>query len=223
MTPTFQFTHPGKGATAPPTACALSRSRFNSRTLGRVRPSLPHSFFYPHWFQFTHPGKGATQGGRCKHRHHASFNSRTLGRVRRSGGYRHRGVASFNSRTLGRVRLLAGALHWSDAGVSIHAPWEGCDLGLDANNELDKSFNSRTLGRVRLCAASSSLLCIPRFNSRTLGRVRPHTRRPTTLLGRFQFTHPGKGATLLLNGVELSVKVSIHAPWEGCDLCVGNA
>ena len=33
----------------------------------------------------------------------------------------------------------------------------------------------------------------------------------------FQFTHPGKGATLGLRvGAHLEV-VSIHAPWEGCD------
>ena len=37
---------------------------------------------------------------------------------------------------------------------------------------------------------------------------------------KFQFTHPGKGATtfdlLLLN----LPNVSIHAPWEGCDLAL---
>ena len=34
---------------------------------------------------------------------------------------------------------------------------------------------------------------------------------------QFQFTHPGKGATeRLLLGLRL-LDVSIHAPWEGCD------
>ena len=33
----------------------------------------------------------------------------------------------------------------------------------------------------------------------------------------FQFTHPGKGATLLFGGGVQCVEVSIHAPWEGCD------
>ena len=35
---------------------------------------------------------------------------------------------------------------------------------------------------------------------------------------KFQFTHPGKGATRIwLVYLGLSLTVSIHAPWEGCD------
>ena len=34
----------------------------------------------------------------------------------------------------------------------------------------------------------------------------------------FQFTHPGKGATPQLSPiVTIQLLVSIHAPWEGCD------
>ena len=33
----------------------------------------------------------------------------------------------------------------------------------------------------------------------------------------FQFTHPGKGATVLEPRIYDLIKVSIHAPWEGCD------
>ena len=33
----------------------------------------------------------------------------------------------------------------------------------------------------------------------------------------FQFTHPGKGATLSYPLSHQSRDVSIHAPWEGCD------
>ena len=36
-------------------------------------------------------------------------------------------------------------------------------------------------------------------------------------LDPFQFTHPGKGATYTHNGLVVSLRVSIHAPWEGCD------
>ena len=57
--------------------------------------------------------------------------------------------------------------------VSIHAPWEGCDCV------------NRTLSR-SVCG----------FNSRTLGRVRPEAGRFAFLASAFQFTHPGKGATL---------------------------
>ena len=79
-------------------------------------------------FQFTHPGKGATER---------------------------------------KVRIVDWSL------VSIHAPWEGCDLVL----------------------VSLVLLMQRCFNSRTLGRVRPVKIIVDFLIGKFQFTHPGKGAT----------------------------
>ena len=34
---------------------------------------------------------------------------------------------------------------------------------------------------------------------------------------KFQFTHPGKGATPSSITLYYTEKVSIHAPWEGCD------
>ena len=33
----------------------------------------------------------------------------------------------------------------------------------------------------------------------------------------FQFTHPGKGATMHNLSLNEEALVSIHAPWEGCD------
>ena len=36
-------------------------------------------------------------------------------------------------------------------------------------------------------------------------------------IASFQFTHPGKGATVEMRWECNSVEVSIHAPWEGCD------
>ena len=33
----------------------------------------------------------------------------------------------------------------------------------------------------------------------------------------FQFTHPGRGATGIPKGIDITGKVSIHAPREGCD------
>ena len=35
---------------------------------------------------------------------------------------------------------------------------------------------------------------------------------------KFQFTHPGRGATLIIREVHQVAIVSIHAPREGCDL-----
>ena len=78
--------------------------------------------------------------------------------------------------------------------VSIHAPWEGCDLLL-----LCQLF-------VRAC-----------FNSRTLGRVRHKFKGAPVADLKFQFTHPGKGATHYGVDVPRGRGVSIHAPWEGCD------
>ena len=170
----FQFTHPGKGATyrnyrrSPRVPC------FNSRTLGRVRrfaltnfpPETLFQFTHPgkgatvpdlallstNWFQFTHPGKGAT-GRRTAHSTTASsFNSRTLGRVRRGSSA---GAECFPPR------------------VSIHAPWEGCDVSFE------HKWGARS----------------DRFNSRTLGRVRPASWELGAECLEFQFTHPGKGAT----------------------------
>ena len=34
---------------------------------------------------------------------------------------------------------------------------------------------------------------------------------------KFQFTHPGRGATWVATGQGEMLKVSIHAPREGCD------
>ena len=78
--------------------------------------------------------------------------------------------------------------------VSIHAPWEGCDQHLFYCEDRTDSFNSRTLGRVRPLS-SVTFICA----------------------SMFQFTHPGKGATVHLIKPNTYIDVSIHAPWEGCD------
>ena len=100
-------------------------------------------------------------------------------------------------------------------------------------------FNSRTLGRVRLYISGYSQ-ALQGFNSRTLGRVRLWCRLLTNCYTKFQFTHPGKGATQIVATpnlshslfqfthpgkgatrtqphIDIEVRVSIHAPWEGCD------
>ena len=174
----FQFTHPGKGATltsrvarmlkrvsihAPWEGCDrpfVGRSKritsFNSRTLGRVRRNrlaqLPDFIK----FQFTHPGKGATASL-------ASYQVRPR---------------SFNSRTLGRVRLLKCFDLALGGGVSIHAPWEGCDFALvrSTNSSREFQFTHPGKGATR---SGQPLSC---------------------LVAWFQFTHPGKGATVWCKG-----------------------
>ena len=102
----------------------------------------------------------------------------------------------FNSRTLGRVRQRYPRGDGANGHVSIHAPWEGCDAALSSARSSGRSFNSRTLGRVRPSSPMTPLSPSRSFNSRTLGRVRlPRQEAMTTNDGKFQFTHPGKGAT----------------------------
>ena len=124
-------------------------------------------------FQFTHPGRGAT-------------------------------------RPLGDACAVVG--------VSIHAPREGCDGRSLRRGGACGSFNSRTPGGVRRAVIilwASRLAC---FNSRTPGGVRQRRGFRRIYPQRFQFTHPGRGATAPAEVVDAETGVSIHAPREGCDV-----
>ena len=147
-------------------------------------------------FQFTHPGKGATP---------------------------------YNI-------ILQGCI-----SVSIHAPWEGCDSSSLSSSSTALCFNSRTLGRVRL-GINKPNTNLRKFQFTHPGKGATWYQDATTddIVG-FQFTHPGKGATILIfnnpfhnksfnsrtlgrvrptggGEVSPSSRVSIHAPWEGCDV-----
>ena len=107
--------------------------------------------------------------------------------------------------------------------VSIHAPWEGCDLALVEVSDGLLEFQFTHPGKGATTEGVWSDYRYVGFNSRTLGRVR---RAATSCLslsgGKFQFTHPGKGATGLRFFVGVLFIVSIHAPWEGCDLHINS-
>ena len=92
------------------------------------------------------------------------------------------------------MRLFRSSRNVYQSGVSIHAPREGCDKHETKRVSTSSGFNSRTPGGVRRSVAS-----VP--SKRT----------------EFQFTHPGRGATLFKLRVRLVDTVSIHAPREGCD------
>ena len=78
--------------------------------------------------------------------------------------------------------------------VSIHAPWEGCDVhNLSLNYLQEVSIHAPWEG-----CDGNRLAQLPDFI-------------------KFQFTHPGKGATGAAGDRRRAVQVSIHAPWEGCD------
>ena len=55
------------------------------------------------------------------------------------------------------------------------------------------------------------------FNSRTPGGVRLWCSLLTNCYTKFQFTHPGRGATGNKYNTPYEQRVSIHAPREGCD------
>ena len=100
----FQFTHPGKSATAIVIERPALLDGFNSRTLGRVRRCFFHDSICSGLFQFTHPGKSATDRTPFDRMQltvsiHAPWEECDT----TSNFFPGRGI-SFNSRTLGRVR-----------------------------------------------------------------------------------------------------------------------
>ena len=146
-------------------------------------------------FQFTHPGKGATATAEP-----TQVDQEVSIHAPREGcdsiladTYSSRGC--FNSRTPGGVRLISVTFVPHSLCVSIHAPREGCDTSRSRHHHRANSFNSRTPGGVRLGATD-----------------------PPWYYIRFQFTHPGRGATSALSSYFGYDLVSIHAPREGCDL-----
>ena len=105
------------------------------------------------------------------------------------------GVYSFNSRTPGGVRH--GGLPSSSftLSVSIHAPRGGCDTML---------YSISMIPNVSIHA--------PREGCDE-GRA-----SDVVKLDKFQFTHPGRGATKVRQTCLVAISlVSIHAPREGCD------
>ena len=110
-----------------------------------------------------------------------------------------------------------GGQSYTFSSVSIHAPWEGCDKILHLRCKIPPSFNSRTLGRVRRRRWRGSRLALT-FQFTHPGKGATQGRAtPTRAYEMFQFTHPGKGATMLQERRCSGLRVSIHAPWEGCD------
>ena len=125
-------------------------------------------------------------------------------------------LVGFNSRTPGGVRLGNVGKAIKLLFVSIHAPREGCD-------ELAKVLKPLTFVSIHApregcdpCSAFAQR-CVRRFNSRTPGGVRHLAEEIAKDEAKFQFTHPGRGATCVEIDLPALDEVSIHAPREGCD------
>ena len=103
-------------------------------------------------------------------------------------------MLSFNSRTPGGVRHRLETEVLNLRVVSIHAPREGCDSVQGAQVVDSISFNSRTPGGVRLLV-QLVLLEVSLFQFTHPGRGATIRSSQTIELSVFQFTHPGRGAT----------------------------
>ena len=215
---------------------------FNSRTPGGVRPGdslAPRDLLH---VSIHAPREGCDTIGELRYLLSRSFNSRTPGGVRlggRYGGVERVGVSihapregcdhlkhsvatapsSFNSRTPGGVRLAitlfvdyvdmfqfthpgrgATGLQFqsiSRGQVSIHAPREGCDFPLRVGTTHGLSFNSRTPGGVRHWTVRGEI-ARPKFQFTHPGRGATVSQMIFIFDTTFQFTHPGRGATIVL-------------------------
>ena len=173
-------------------------------------------------FQSTHPARGATPYWCVLARPAFHFNPRTPRGVRRDGMSAPMRGGDFNPRTPRGVRQYAGADLEAIEKISIHAPREGCDYYKSKRPSWSRYFNPRTPRGVRLTGISRG-----------------------DNIAKFQSTHPARGATVFWyqphipqfyfnprtpRGVRqggetmniTDVKISIHAPREGCDGCYGS-
>ena len=188
----FQFTHPGRGAT------------WSFRSDGRVLIE----------FQFTHPGRGATYDTHL------------------------RGAGGEVSIHAPREGCDTDAHFWMRGlpQVSIHAPREGCDRLRDGSAFKAISFNSRTPGGVRHVVRPTKLVIsmvsihAPREGCDFYRRQDYEASHPVSIhapregcdytklsddrVKRFQFTHPGRGATSV-HTLQTSAKRSFNSRTPG--------
>ena len=169
----FQFTHPGRGATV-------------------VGPYSPQPKYR---FQFTHPGRGATIPSRNINSRKVGFNSRTPGGVRPSRIPIIPESVCFNSRTPGGVRLHKTHTLEEIMMFQFTHPGRGATNRSRFSDRLRDGFNSRTPGGVR--RQQPYLQHQPYMVSIHAPRegCDPVPYFGYCLVGWFQFTHPGRGAT----------------------------
>ena len=138
-----------------------------------MRPSLTRAGDRARRFQFTHPGRGATTAWSYVRRPLISFQFTHPGRGATWAVFHFLLLSiCFNSRTPGGVRPIGVASSGVATMVSIHAPREGCD---------DEVI---LLAEARVVSIHAPREGCDHDRLAIAGRDR-----------RFQFTHPGRGAT----------------------------
>ena len=103
--------------------------------------------------------------------------------------------------------------------VSIHAPWEGCDGIVIPICQQAYRFNSRTLGRVRHARRDLGR-SFTEFQFTHPGKGATISTSTSISVALFQFTHPGKGATRYSKLSDDRVKFQFTHPGKGAT-CVG--
>ena len=103
--------------------------------------------------------------------------------------------------------------------VSIHAPWEGCDMIVAVRRYPPRQgFNSRTLGRVRLDVSYDLTISVRVSIHAPWEGCDPEGVGNTARLPSVSIHAPWEGCDIRqLRQQIANINVSIHAPWEGCD------
>ena len=193
---TFQFTHPGRGATAK-SFCWHQQKQvsIHAPREGCDLCAQLDLLFVP-WFQFTHPGRGATLHSASVREPRGCFNSRTPGGVRRSVDSRPSKWTEFQFTHPGRgATKIISAISFT-LWVSIHAPREGCDavFCVVVGGVLNVSIHAPREG----CDTGGE--CTEEERPVSIHAPREGCDPLLEDLGcgceMFQFTHPGRGATV---------------------------
>ena len=214
----FQSTHPARGATGLlPYTRSWSRY-FNPRTPRGVRPGGRSKPARQMRFQSTHPARGATGQGRIV-TGRLTFQSTHPARGATATCWRRPFLAAnFNPRTPRGVRRLLLLFCFKFQVISIHAPREGCDRGLQQRLWLWLLFQSTHPARGATTSGRAYRALTTKFQSTHPARGATLGEQQGCPSMRFQSTHPARGATSKVDLVFQQAKISIHAPREGCDL-----
>ena len=146
----------------------------------------------------------------------------------------------------GKGATRARSAHLRRLQVSIHAPWEGCDLIIWHVPCVGEEVSIHAPWEGCDVSHRPNLFAFIVFQFTHPGKGATHPGQGVYRSSyKFQFTHPGQGATpptspprsssLSFNSRTLGrvrresttfdskrFKVSIHAPWEGCDSAVSQ-
>ena len=160
-----------------------------------MRHALPFRAYALIMFQSTHPARGATDRFNAGDTAALQFQSTHPARGATDAMYEVLTAPVFQSTHPARGATSALIKDGQNAGISIHAPREGCD--------------QKVLTVLRVAVEIS--IHAPREGCDATGLTQAN------IAERFQSTHPARGATGDHRDGRRAGAISIHAPREGCD------